>query len=80
MTFTATVNGDAPTGPVNFTDGGTTLAGCGTVALTGSGDTRTAACVAPALGAGVHSISAAYAGNSANVGSNSGGHDASRAA
>ncbi len=72
VTFTATVNGIAPTGPVNFTDGGTTLAGCGAVALTGSGDTRTAVCVAPALAAGVHSVSAAYAGNAGNVGSSSG--------
>ena len=72
VTFTAVVNGNAPTGPVNFTDGGTTLAGCGAVALTGSGNTRTAACVAPTLAAGVHSVSAAYAGDAGNVGSSSG--------
>ena len=56
VTFTATVTGVAPTGSVNFTDGGTSIAGCSAVALTGSGNTRTAACSTSALTAGTHSI------------------------
>ncbi len=44
VTFTASVTGTAPTGTLSFTDGGATIAGCGAVALTGSGNTRTAAC------------------------------------
>ena len=68
VTFTATVNGNAPTGNVNFTDGGTSLTGCGAVALTGSGNTRTAACTAAALAAGIHNIVATYGGDGANVG------------
>jgi Bacterial Ig-like domain (group 3) len=69
VTFTATVTGNAPTGPVNFTDGGTSLAGCGTVALSGGGNSPIALCTAPSLAAGVHNIVATYAGNSNNVGS-----------
>ncbi len=33
VTFTATVTGSAPTGSVGFTADGTTLTGCGAVAL-----------------------------------------------
>jgi hypothetical protein len=72
VTFTATVNGNAPTGNVNFTDGGTSLSGCSAVALTGSGNTRTAACTAAALAAGIHNVVATYGGDGANVGSGSG--------
>jgi Bacterial Ig-like domain (group 3) len=72
VTFTATVNGTAPTGAVDFTDGGTSLTGCSAVTLSGSGNTRTATCIAAALGAGAHGIAATYAGDSANVGSSSG--------
>src|SRR5205814_776992 len=49
VTFTATVTGTEPTGSVNFTDGGSTLAGCGAVALSGVGNTRTATCSSSAL-------------------------------
>ena len=53
-------------GTVSFTDAGATLAGCGAVALNGSGDVRTAACTTSTLAAGNHSIVAAYRGDAAN--------------
>ena len=71
VTLTASVTGSAPTGTVNFTDGGTTIGGCGAVALTGAGNTRTAACSTSALGVGTHSVVAAYAGNAGNAASSS---------
>ena len=71
VTFTASVTGNAPTGTVNFTDGGTTIAGCGAVALSGAGNTRTAACSTSALSVGTRSIVATYAGNTSNTASSS---------
>src|SRR5450631_153461 len=67
VTFTASVTGTAPTGNVKFTDGGTTISGCGPVLLSGSGNTRTAACSTAALSAGTHSIVATYAGDGVNA-------------
>ena len=73
VTFTATVNGSAPTGSVAFTADGTTLTGCGAVALpTGSANSKTATCSTASLAAGTHSIVATYAGDAANSGSTSG--------
>ncbi|MEP7275441.1 MAG: S8 family serine peptidase [Betaproteobacteria bacterium] len=69
VTFTATVAGTAPTGTVAFTDGGNGVAGCGAVALAGSGNTRQAACATSALVTGVHSIDATYGGDAGNGGS-----------
>src|SRR5438128_9368562 len=69
VTFTANVSGNAPTGSVNFTDGGSTLTGCGAVALSGVGNTRTATCSSSALSTGTHSIVASYAGDTGNSGS-----------
>src|SRR5207247_3553762 len=66
---TATVPGNAPTGSVAFTDGGSTLSGCGAMALAGSGNTKTASCSTSSLAAGTHSIVAAYSGDPANAGS-----------
>ncbi len=70
VTFTATVVGTVPTGTVTFTDGVTAIAGCSSVALAGSGNTRTAACAAGVLAAGTHPIAAAYSGDAGNVASN----------
>lgn len=64
VTFTATVSGSNPTGSISFADGATTLA---SVALTGG----TASYVSPALSTGTHSITARYAGDSANSASDS---------
>ena len=69
VTFTASVTGLAPTGSVNFTNGGTSITGCSAVALTGSGNTRTAACTTNTLAAGTRSIVAAYSGNATNAAS-----------
>jgi len=55
-----TVTGNAPTGTVAFTDGGAAISGCGAVALTGTGNSRTAQCATAALSAATHSIVAAY--------------------
>ena len=52
VTFTATVAGSNPTGSVNFKDGGGSITGCSAVALTGSGNSRTATCTTSALSVG----------------------------
>jgi hypothetical protein len=71
VTFTASVTGTSPTGTVNFTDAGSTVAGCASVVLSGSGNTRTAQCSSSALGAGTHSLVAAYSGGAGNNASSS---------
>jgi hypothetical protein len=71
VTFTATVTGTAPSGSVNFTDGGSTIAGCAAVALAGTGDARTAECSTSSLSAGIHDMVATYGGDSANAASSS---------
>ena len=69
VTFTATVVGTSPTGTVAFTDDGAAISGCGAVALSGSGNTRTAGCSTASLPAGTHNIVATYSGNATNAGS-----------
>jgi len=71
VTFTATVTGTNPTGSVAFSSDGNGIAGCSAVALTGSGNARTAACATSALSQGTHSIVAAYAGDAGNAASSS---------
>ena len=71
VAFTATVTGTNPTGTVAFKANSTTISGCGTVALVGTGNTRTAVCATAALVAGTHSIVATYAGDGSNPGSSS---------
>lgn len=71
VTFTTSVTGTAPTGTVNFKDGATSITGCSAVALTGSGNTRTAACATASLGVATHSIVASYGGDAGNLASNS---------
>lgn len=71
VTFTGTVSGNAPTGNVAFKNGAATLAGCSAVPLTGSGNSRTASCSTSSLPQGLHSITATYAGDGANLGSSS---------
>ncbi len=70
--FTATVTGSNPTGTVNFTDGGTSIAGCSAVTLASggfSGGARTATCSTSSLAVGVHSIVAEYSGDANNLAS-----------
>ncbi|MEP7330116.1 MAG: Ig-like domain repeat protein, partial [Betaproteobacteria bacterium] len=69
VTFTATVVGTNPTGSIAFADSSTPIAGCGAVALAGTGNTRTAACTTNTLTAGVHSVGASYSGDSGNTAS-----------
>ena len=72
VTFTASVTGSAPTGTAAFTDNGTTISGCGAVALpTGTSSTKTTSCSTSALTAGTHSIVATYSGDSSNAASTS---------
>ena len=75
VAFTASVSGNAPTGTVAFTDGGSTIGGCAAVALSGraKGKTkaRAARCSTSSLAAGTHSIVATYSGDAANNGSSS---------
>jgi uncharacterized protein YdaL len=70
ITFTATVtasSGGTPTGPVRFTDGGSTIPGCDAVALT----TGTATCTVTYSSAarGNHTIAAIYSGSPPFAGS-----------
>ncbi|MEK7424017.1 MAG: Ig-like domain repeat protein, partial [Actinomycetota bacterium] len=71
VTFTATVTGTNPSGSVSFTDGGATISGCGAAALSGAGNTRTAACTTSSLAVGTRSIVAHYGGDAANAASSS---------
>ena len=71
VTFTATVTGSGPTGTVNFKDGGASVSGCAAIALSGTGNTKTAKCTTSALVAGTHSIVASYGGDASNAASSS---------
>jgi len=66
VTFTATVTGTNPTGSVAFTNGGSPIAGCSTVALTGSGNSKTAQCTTSFAAAATYSIGANYGGDGTN--------------
>jgi beta-propeller uncharacterized protein DUF5122/Big-like domain-containing protein/F5/8 type C domain-containing protein len=69
--FTATVVGTNPTGPVSFTANGTPISGCGSIALTGQGSGRTAACSTSFAAKGTYSVAASYAGDANNPASKS---------
>ncbi len=72
VTLTATVTGSTPpTGTVGFSDDGTTIAGCATVALTGAGNAKTAQCITSSLGVGTHPLLAAYSGDATQIPSDS---------
>ena len=71
VTYTATVTvvspaAGIPTGTVSFEDGGLAIAGCGARALTAAG---TATCPFTYPGAGTHSVTAIYSGDSDFAGS-----------
>ena len=67
VTLTATVGGSSPTGSVAFTDNGSTLSGCGAVAVSAA----KAACVVSGLAPGTHPMVASYSGDAHNNGSTS---------
>lgn len=66
VTFTATVEGDAPGATVAFLADGVSLAGCAAQPLTSS-DPRRATCATSALAAGQTTIRAEYSGDPANL-------------
>ena len=71
VTFLATVTGSSPTGTVAFKKNGTVLTGCTAVALTGTGNVRTATCTTSALSIGTNAMVASYSGNATNASSSS---------
>ena len=70
VTFTATVAPVPSGGTVAFKDGGTTISGCGTQAINGSGQ---ATCATSTLTVGSHPITAVYSGNASYAASISAG-------
>lgn len=70
VTFTATVTGQNPTGAVDFSADGNPISGCASVALAGSGNSKTAACSTAALSGGTHPIIATYDGDANNQAGN----------
>jgi Bacterial Ig-like domain (group 3) len=71
VTFTATVTGSNPTGTVAFTSGGNPIVGCTAVALSGSGNSKTALCLTSFAAKGTYSIVASYGGDGSNPSSGS---------
>ena len=71
VSLTATLNGNAPTGSVAFTDAGSAIIGCTAVALSGGGNNPTAVCSLSGLSAGTHTIVATYGGDVLNAASSS---------
>jgi len=65
--LTATVTGAGPTGSVSFVNGAALIAGCSGVALTGSGNSRTAHCATGPLSAGGYVFAATYGGDGNNA-------------
>jgi hypothetical protein len=65
VTFTAQVTGSGPSGTISFIDGSSPISGCGAQTLVAGA----ASCTTGSLSAGAHSITAAYAGDSANASS-----------
>jgi hypothetical protein len=61
------VTGTNPTGTVAFTRGGNPIAGCTAVALSGSGNSRTALCLTSFAAKGTYSIVAGYSGDGGNA-------------
>ena len=71
VTLQATVSGSNPTGPVQFVDDGGAIAGCASVALSGTGDTKVATCTTSWVAPGSHQITASYILDPYNGGSTS---------
>jgi len=67
VTFTATVTGNGPSGAVVFTSGNLPIAGCASVVLSGSGNTKASACVTSFSANGRYPIKASYGGDANNL-------------
>ncbi|TMH56733.1 MAG: hypothetical protein E6H53_14415, partial [Betaproteobacteria bacterium] len=67
ITFSANVAGSNPTGTVAFTRLGTPIAGCAAVALTGSGNMKSAVCTTSFGASGTYGIVASYGGDANNA-------------
>jgi hypothetical protein len=65
------VNGSNPTGNVGFTSNGTAIVGCGVVALSGAGNTKTAKCATTFAQKGSYNIVGSYGGDAGNAKSTS---------
>ena len=68
IVFTATVTPTPGGGTIGFSDGGTTITGCGAVAVDGAGQ---ATCPITYTAAGSHSVVAVYSGDPSDQGSTS---------
>ncbi|HQR10107.1 MAG TPA: DUF1800 family protein [Casimicrobiaceae bacterium] len=72
VVFTATVNGNAPTGSVGFTANGTAINNCAVVNFAaGTGNSRIAQCSTTTLAVGTIAIVAKYSGDANNAASTS---------
>jgi hypothetical protein len=71
VTFAATATGSSPTGTVRFTSNGSPIPASNPVALSGLGNTRTAACATSFATKGSYSIVADYSGDGTNAPSTS---------
>ncbi len=67
ITFSANVAGSNPTGTVAFTRLGTPIAGCAAVALTGSGNMKSAVCTTSFGASGTYGVVASYGGDANNA-------------
>jgi hypothetical protein len=75
-TVTAQVDGASPSGTVAFSSDLGAIPSCTAVPLTGSGNSRTAACETTTLRVGARSLTASYSGDAANEASTSAGFPA----
>jgi hypothetical protein len=67
VTYTATIAPSSATGTVNFTDGGTTISGCGAKTISSG----SATCAVTYTSSGSHTIQAVYSSDANNFGSSS---------
>src|SRR5262249_42750515 len=66
VTLSATVTGSNPTGVVKFTMGGSVITGCGSLAVSGSGNSKVAKCTTTFATGGTYGIVATYGGDTNN--------------
>jgi hypothetical protein len=69
VSFTATVNGTNPTGTVSVASNGSPIAGCTSLGLSGTGNSKTALCTTAVAATGTYSVVASYSGDGSNAAS-----------